>query len=594
MLQFHFTDSFEPHPRVLAFDRPERVVTARTLAEVRPAIAAIEAATKNGRYAAGYIGYEASAAFDVALRAKQGGGETTLPLLWFGIYRQPVPPISAGLAEYAVGAWQADTSRGQYEAAIATVRNKIADGEIYQANYTLRLRAPFTGNALAWFDDLQREAAVQFAAYLDIGSHQLLSLSPELFFAWDGRHLRTRPMKGTAQRAQALDGDPAPPDLELAEALRQSEKNRAENLMIVDLLRNDVSRVARPGTVAVPQLFSLETYPTVYQMTSTVTAETRAGTTLTDLLRALFPCGSITGAPKVKATEVLAELENAPRGAYCGAIGYVAPGGSCVFNVAIRTIVVDPAAQSAECGVGGGIVWDSIAAEEYAEAMAKAQFIARASQGFKLIETLRLSAGRYDWRERHLDRLCRSALLLHFAIERSALEQALERYAATHTGATLRVRLRVAGNGAIELTGSPAEGAAPDWFQPAIAEPKMVALARTAIESKDATLVHKTTRRSLYERHRRLDPDAFDVLLWNEHGELTEFTIGNLVLQLDDIWYTPPASAGLLRGVLREELLARGVIVERTLFRDDLTRATAIGFINSVRGWLPVQIVALV
>ncbi len=581
MLIFDFKEPSNARP--LAFEQPERVVVARTLEEVLPALAEIEAAASRGLYAAGFLSYEAAPAFDAALKVREPAAGAP-PLLWFGIYREPVTPPVAGLETYEIGEWQPDTPRTQYEVAIADIRRKIADGEIYQANYTLRLRTAFRGDAYAWFDDLRRAAHVHFGAYLDIGAHRLLSLSPELFFAWDGRHITARPMKGTATRAER-DIE----DRERAEALRQSEKNRAENLMIVDLLRNDVSRVARPGSVAVPQLFSLETYPTVHQMTSTVTAETREGTRLSDVLKALFPCGSITGAPKIRATEVMTALENAPRGPYCGAIGYVAPGGACVFNVAIRTIVIDKEGN-AECGVGGGIVWDSTAGDEYAEAMAKSRFMARASNGFELIETLRLSEGRYDWRERHLARLARSAAELGFACDPAAIGQALDSHAADNPIETRRVRLTLSRDGIVTIASTALPGPAPEWYRPADVEPRLVALARESVPRSDPSLFHKTTRRGRYERAREDHPQAFDVLMWNEEGELTEFTIGNLVVQLDGVWCTPPVSAGLLPGVLREELLVRGLIVERTVHREDLSRASAMGFINGVRGWLPVKI----
>ncbi len=581
MLVFDFKEPSNARP--LAFDRPERIISAHSLAEVLPALAEIEAATARGLYAAGFLSYEAAPAFDTALKVREPAAGAP-PLLWFGLYREPVTPPATGLQTYEIDEWQPDTPRAQYEAAIAQIRRHIADGDIYQANYTLRLRSTFQGDAYAWFDDLRRAAAVHFGAYLDIGTHKLLSLSPELFFSWDGKRLTARPMKGTATRAeQDIE------DRERAEALRQSAKNRAENLMIVDLLRNDVSRVARPGSVAVPQLFSLETYPTVHQMTSTVTAETREGTKLSDVLKAVFPCGSITGAPKIRATEVMSALENAPRGPYCGAIGYVAPGGACVFNVAIRTIVIDTVGK-AECGVGGGIVWDSTAGDEYAEAMAKSRFMAQASHGFELIETLRLSEGRYDWRERHLARLIRSAAELGFVCDRAVVEQALDRHAAQNASETRRVRLTLARDGAINIASVALPGPAPEWFQPANIEPRLVALAKEPVPRGDPSQAHKTTRRGCYERAKEDHLQAFDVLMWNEESELTEFTIGNLLVQMDGVWCTPPVSAGALAGVLREELLARSLIVERAVRREDLPRISALSFINSVRGWLPVRL----
>ena len=601
MLIFDFVETSDSTPNAaalpLAFGEPDELIIARTPAEVGPAMEAVVRAASNGHYAAGFVSYEAAPAFDPALCVHPA---TDMPLLWFGIYRAPSPPPSAGLAMYNISDWRADTSREQYAAAVDEIREAIRNGDIYQANYTLRLHAQFSGDAHAWYEDLRRGAHGHFNAYLDIGSHRILSMSPELFFAWDGATLRTRPMKGTAKRS------PAPPrdseawsdwerqDRRRADALHDSEKNRAENLMIVDLLRNDVSRVSNPGSVSVPQLFTLEAYPTVYQMTSTITASTRAGVTVADIFRALFPCGSITGAPKIKSTEIINRLETAARGVYCGAVGVIAPEGKCVFNVAIRTIVVDAASGAAQCGVGGGITWDSESADEHAEAMAKARFIRNSSHGFELLETLRLHDGEYDWLESHLARLQGSASALGFVADMVAVRAALAAHAALHRDETRRVRLLLARDGAVEVSsGSLTAQAAPAWLAPASSEASgamPVVLASSPVDRHERTLQHKTTRRSIYDLHRQQHPQAFDVLLWNQHGELTEFTYGNVVLELDGVMVTPPCSSGLLPGVLRTELLARGALVERVLKRADLPLADRIWFINSVRGWVLVKL----
>ena len=427
-------------------------------------------------------------------------------------------------------------------------------------------------------------------------------------------------MKGTAKRS-------VPPpveselwsawrrdDAELAEALLQSSKNRAENLMIVDLLRNDVSRVANPGTVAVPNLFTLETYPTLYQMTSTVTAETRAGTTIADIFKALFPCGSITGAPKIKSSEVIAECETSPRGVYCGALGFISPDGNCVFNVPIRTIVIEAESGRATCGVGGGIVWDSETRDEYAEAMAKAAFMKSASNGYELLETLRLENNEYAWLERHLERLLASASVLGFTVDEAYIRDALQEHAHSHAGEVRRVRLLATRVGAISLTSELLDSPSPIWSNPsagAAFEAKMphdsqpersfetvaatarnVALANTPVDRHERALHHKTTRRAVYDTHRQQHPDVFDVLLWNQQRELTEFTYGSLVLEIDGKWLTPSLSSGLLAGVLRAELIARGEIIERVLTLDDLPRAQSVWFINSVRGWVRTEVAA--
>ncbi len=620
MLIFNFNKSFLASVPPLVFGEAERIITACHVDEIQAALDKIAAANRAGKYAAGFLSYEAAAAFDPALKTKSRQANEDFPLLWFGIFDPAsvsnTPPV-AGLELYNVADWQPDTTLNQYAESIKKIRAGIREGDIYQANYTLRLNTQFSGCAHAWYEDLRRDSHGRFNAFVDIGSHRILSMSPELFFSWDGHTLRTRPMKGTAKRHQ-------PPAIEsadwqrwhdadecLATSLLESTKNRAENLMIVDLLRNDVSRVAKPGSVNVPHLFTLETYPTLYQMTSTITAETRDGVTIADIFSALFPCGSITGAPKIKSSEVIAELETTPRGVYCGALGYISPDGTSVFNVAIRTIVINAATGAAECGVGGGIVWDSEARDEYAEALAKAAFMRNASHGFELLETLRLANGEYAFMDRHLERLLASADALGFDAQKKNIREALREHAHAHMNETRRVRLLIARSGHITITSETLDTTAPAWTKPstgASIEAKMsqtamperglqsalpirkVALASAPVDRHERALHHKTTRRTVYDTHRQQHPEAFDVLLWNQQRELTEFTYGSLVLEIDGTWMTPKLSSGLLPGVMRAELLARGEITESVLTLDDLAQAQSMWFINSVRGWIRVEL----
>ena len=592
MLQFDFQEPIgDAPPAAIAFDKPYRTLVATRIDEVEPILDAVTRATQNGDYAAGYIGYEAGPAFDAALTVRKA--TSTLPLAWFGLYKSPALAATASLATYQISDWQPDTPRADYERAITRVREAIREGTIYQANYTMRLAAKFLGAPLAWYEDLKRGAHGRFPAFLDIGTHQILSMSPELFFKWDGATLTTRPMKGTASRAARGEDSEAAwqaRDQGTAQALIDSEKDRAENLMIVDLLRNDLSRVAKPNTVKVPQLFTLETYPTIHQLTSTITAETREAVTLTDIFRALFPCGSITGAPKIKSSEIITTLETQARGAYCGAIGYVAPGGRAVFNVAIRTIVIDAATQHAECGVGGGVVWDSTPGNEYDEALAKARFLTTPTPGYELLETLRLEIGNYAWLDLHLARLMKSADALNFCVNEAHVRAALAHVARAHMTGAHRVRLTVKRTGEATITHEKmTNSVAPIWSNPAPLlglQPVAIRLATSPITATDASLFHKTTRRASYDAHRKNLGGAFDTLLWNAKGELTEFTYGNLVLHIGDEWLTPPTSCGLLGGVLRAALISSGEIRECVLTKDDLARADSIWFINSVRGWV--------
>ena len=579
--------------RRLAFTHPERVIVARTIAEVRPALREVQEASRKGLYAAGMICYEAAPAFDPALRAHTPG---PLPLLWFGLFRAPVALPRVTKHHAAVSGWTPDTDRASYDANIVAIREAIARGDTYQVNYTLRLNTSVSGEPRAWYEALAAQSHGRFNAYLDIGERQILSLSPELFFAWDGSQVLARPMKGTLSRAAPPASESASEvwqasDEAEAHALVNSEKNRAENLMIVDLLRNDLSRVAVTGSVAVPSLFSLETYPTVHHMTSTVTATTREGITLEDIFCALFPCGSITGAPKIKTTEIINALETSPRGIYCGAIGYITPDQRAVFNVPIRTVTMDLARGMAQCGVGGGITWDSTAGEEHAEALTKARFLGAGAGHFDLLETLLLQDGHYAFLDRHLARMHTGAKRFGHLADMFAIRAALAAHAATYPHQLRRVRLLVSHAGEITVTCTALQSAPDNWLGASNgAERVDVALASSPVDSQHEFLRYKTTARAAYDVHIAGAPDAFDVLLWNERGEVTEFTRANVVISLDGKLLTPPLASGLLSGVLRAELLEKNIVGEAVIRREDLRRANGIWFVNSVRGWLPAQI----
>jgi para-aminobenzoate synthetase/4-amino-4-deoxychorismate lyase len=358
----------------LAFPPPSRVLVAHTVDDVVPVLAEVERAAGGGQWAVGYVGYEAAAGLDESLPVRPAEPEGP-PLAWFGLCSRPrtVPPVAAAAGPRPPREWRADWTDADHRHTVDRVREHIAAGDTYQVNLTDRLRAQHPGDPAELYAELAVAQRGAHSAYLDVGSHVIASASPELFFEWDGDLLRTRPMKGTAARGRTPDDDRRRGD-----DLRASEKERAENLMIVDLLRNDLSRVARVGSVDVPGLFVLERYPTVWQLTSEVTARTRAGVGLVDVFRALFPCGSVTGAPKRASMQLIRDLETGPRGVYCGAVGLVAPPGApfrARFSVAIRTAVVDRATGSAVYGAGGAITWGSDPAAERAELLAKAAIL---------------------------------------------------------------------------------------------------------------------------------------------------------------------------------------------------------------------------
>jgi para-aminobenzoate synthetase/4-amino-4-deoxychorismate lyase len=471
------------------------------------------------------------------------------------------------------------------------IHQAIAAGELYQVNYTAPLHGAFSGEPQTLFRRLQRAQPLGYAAFIDSGFEQVLSVSPELFFDWQDERLLTRPMKGTAPRGNSADEDSA-----LAAALMASPKERAENVMIVDLLRNDVSRIAQPHTVKVPHLFTVQTLPTVLQMVSDVTAVTRPGTRLCDVFSALFPCGSVTGAPKVQAMRMIGALETEPRGIYCGAIGVVRPGGHATFNVAIRTVTLR--GSQATCGIGSGITADATADAEWQEWRIKRGFLERASESFQLLETLRLEGGVFHYLDAHLARLQRAAAHFGFpfdaavianAVQQSIPPEALDYHVAgapRHDEAIWRVRLLLDASGRAQVQA---------LALPPSPSPVTLQLANRPFEEAHSEFTRfKTTHRAHYEAFTPTHPDVFDTLLFNDVGELTECTRGNIALLLDGRWVTPPLRCGLLDGVGREMALIEGRVVEAVVRVDDLPRVQALAFINSLRGWLPARLLAVV
>ena len=555
----------------LRFGPPVRILTARRIGEVLPALEEVgRLVREDGVHAAGFVAYEAAPAFDSALAAHPARGP--FPLLWFGLYREPVvialPEPDFGA--YALGRLRPAVRREDYAAALARIQDYIRSGDTYQVNYTLRLRGSFRGDSWNLFLAMVRAQPAGYGAYIDTGRGVVCSASPELFFRTAGGVLTAKPMKGTAGR-----GRTTPEDRYQAEWLRRSEKNRAENLMIVDMIRNDLGRVARTGSVRVPALFEIERHPTLWQMTSTVTAE--CDRPPAEIFRALFPCASITGAPKIRTSSIIRELEPEARGVYTGSIGYLSPGGEAQFNVAIRTALVDRERRSVEYGAGGGIVADSSAGEEYGEALLKARVLEERPGGFSLLETLLWTPGE-GWflLGRHLDRMADSAAYFGYTLDRETLAGRLGRMAADFSKARkVRILLDERGEASVEV--APAAPAGPD--------PARLQVAHGAVCSSDPFLYHKTTRREVYARARRRHPGAEDVLCVNERGELTESTIANLVLEVDGGRFTPPVESGLLAGVFRGWLIERGEISERVLRPGDLERSTGIWLVNSVRRW---------
>jgi para-aminobenzoate synthetase/4-amino-4-deoxychorismate lyase len=569
----------------MKFSHPRRVIVTEKLEDVLESLEEVESlVNKNGWTAAGFVSYEAAPAFDPALRVIPSDG---FPLLWFGLYDSfETTETLEDFGSLQPLEWAPDTEREIYNNAIQTIKERIAQGKTYQVNYTMRLLADFDEHPLKLFTHLTRTQN-KYAAYMDIGDWAICSASHELFFDLDGDIITGRPMKGTVRR-----GNTTAEDHTLSNWLHASIKNRAENVMIVDMIRNDIGRIAEIGSVQVPELFTIEKYPTLFQMTSTVKARTRAP--ITDIFANLFPCASITGAPKVSTMNIIAELETSPRRVYCGSIGYIAPNRKVRFNVAIRTAVVDKQNGKAEYGVGGGIVWDSTSADEYGEALLKARVLTDPPQKeFSLFETLLWTPEEgYFLLERHLARMLDSAEYFGFnasevfakgskngRLETSPTEiiNILNKLVA---GASSPKRVKILMNSRGELSGEVLD------FQPS-EKVFQACLAKEPVHSKNRYLYHKTTNREVYDKASLKGFD--DVLLYNEKDELTEFTIGNLVVKIGGKLFTPPIECGLLAGTFRAELIASGEVTERVLRKQDMAEFEAFFLVNALRKWVQIK-----
>lgn len=570
-----------------AFDAPLRVLLAQHVSEVKTVLEAVELAAQAGYWCVGYVRYEAAPAFDAAL-AVQADEQASGPLVWFGVFEAPAisgEPHTQPAAALAHASWSAELPRPDFDAVIGRIHEAIAQGRYYQLNFTHVLQGQLAqGTPWNLFQALRQAQPGAYSAFIDSGDEQILCVSPELFFDWNGQRLLTRPMKGTAPRGATEQVDQA-----CAQALRHSEKERAENVMIVDLLRNDVSRIAQPHSVKVPKLFELEALPSVWQMTSDVTALTQASTRLVDVFGALFPCGSITGAPKVEAMGHIAELEAGPRGVYCGAVGVVRPGKQAgqvdaTFNVAIRTVVArsTDAGIKLACGIGSGITTYAQPEGEWQEWQHKRAFLDRASQPFDVLETLGLYQGQVSHLELHLKRMAEAALHFGYPFDRARVQAVLEETAQAHPQGAWRVRLLLHPHGA---------ATAQAFALAATPEPVVLALATRPFEAAYSEFVrYKTTRRAHYDAFEPTEPGVFDTLLWNNQQELTECTRGNVALLIDGQWLTPALEAGLLNGVGRQYWLAQGRIQEAVLHTSDLPRAQGLVFMNSLRGWLKARL----
>ena len=577
----------DPAAPARRYTRPAGAVLARRPEELAPALAALEAARLKGLHACGYIAYEASYALQALPIPEFPEPREAQALLHFQLFEdcELLSPEASTVwldtlasdEGCAVHDLELAEDEANYSRKISQIRGLIRDGETYQVNYTLPCRFQHSGSAIDLYLALRGTQRVAYSAFLNFPEAKILSISPELFIERRGNTLTTRPMKGTAAR-----GTTTAEDREIAEHLRSDPKSRAENLMIVDLLRNDLGRVAQTGSVKVPALFEVETYETLQQMTSTVTATLPPDTKLPEILAALFPCGSITGAPKHRTMQIIAELEQEPRGIYTGAIGYLEPSDDFCFSVPIRT-VVSTAPGKALMGVGSGIVYDSDAHAEYEEVQLKTRFLHEVNRELGLIESMRLSPdGSISHRELHMARLRHTAQTFGFYVPERAIKEELDAYAKHRPQAeTRRLRLQLNHDGTFSLA---------DFAIPVLPTQPFVTLSDERIDSTSLFRRHKTTQRDLYETEyaRAVERGAYEVLFLNEHGRIAEAARHNVFIRKNDKLITPPISEGALPGILRQSMQTK--LLEQPLTLDDLKTADAIYIGNAVRGLTEVKL----
>lgn len=560
----------------LVFDNPVEIVTSSNIKEIIPSLKKIDSLVRKGFWAAGYISYEAIPAFDIAGSAYS---PDDFPLIYFGLFKKPKIQKEIIINEIEKKEkhnlkWEAELSEQKYLDSVARIKRYIEEGDVYQINFTFRMRCFFDINPLLYFVNIYNSHPVPYAVYSDLDKYVICSFSPELFFSIDKDKIISQPMKGTSKRGRDLKEDEI-----LATLLMNNNKEKAENIMIVDIVRNDIGKIAKIGSVTVSELFSVKKFKTVLQMVSNVEGKTSAS--FDEIVKALFPPASVTGAPKIRATQIIKELEPSPRHLYCGTIGWYSPERKGIFNVAIRSVLINKEKRTAEFGTGSGIVWDSKGEKEYFECYLKTKIVTAPLQEMKLVETILWTKEEgYFLLELHLERAKQSAEYFSYPFNRKNTLLELEKISKNFTYERYRVRLTFDMYGKINIETSPI-------LHQYSKEIKLFII-EEPIERNDIFLYHKTTNREQYEKHKKkIDgiPETSDLLFVNENGEITETTIANIVVEIDGEKYTPPVECGLLNGVFRWHLLTNGIIKEKILKLNDIKETTSLWRINSVRKW---------
>jgi len=559
----------------LLFVSPFEILSATTLEDIPALFESIEKHRKQNRWIAGYVSYECGYHFENSIPSFTKNA--SLPLAWFGVYEAPLRINSELLDsiiidhEISVRNPELLISNADYKKKIEQLKEYIVNGDTYQVNFTDRYAFDFTEDPIDLYFELRKKQHVPFGAYVNLGTAQILSFSPELFYRRIGNSITTKPMKGTCIRGRTSEED-----VQLSEWLRNDEKNRSENLMIVDLLRNDIGRICRNGSVDVKNMYAIEKYETVLQMTSIVNGILKDDVNYYDIFKSLFPCGSVTGAPKIHTMQIINELEQHQRGVYCGAIGYIAPDEESVFSVAIRTLELQNG--KGIMGVGSGIVYDSVPEKEYEECVLKASFLLKNQPEFQLLETI-LWKNEYTFLQQHLDRLKRSSEYFSYPFHQHIILEALNNMQSTfHPNQEYRVRLLLSRNGAPIVESK-------ELFP--IEYSTVIKIAPERTDSSNTFLYHKSTNRELYNRYmqKAQNENIADYIFLNERDEITEGAITNIFVQQGKILFTPSIMSGVLPGIFRGEILRTDQnAVEKVIKMDDLRRADSIFLCNSVRG----------
>ncbi|WP_445374759.1 aminodeoxychorismate synthase component I [Photorhabdus tasmaniensis] len=555
----------------MVFKDPIKVFLSKNIDSIKHNLDEIMSFIEQRYYAVGYLSYESSEGFNIFNKTKSYK-DNELPLLLFGIFEKYSIPQEEENINFTYNKLEleSNTTIDEYNKNISYIKQQIEEGNTYQTNYTIQFNSEFYGDPSTYYRFLQKNNRANYCAYIQFEDLSILSISPELFFKLEGEVITTKPMKGTTARGINLQGD----KLKLEDLF--SEKNQAENMMIVDLLRNDLSRISEPGTVSVTKLFEAEKYPTVWQLTSTIQSNIKKNTTLYHIFQALFPCGSITGAPKASTMDIIGNIEKAPREVYCGTIGYIEPSlNKAVFNIPIRTLTINK--NKASYGVGGGVTWDSTDVGEYNELLEKTAILNSNSKIPEyLIESLLLENGEFFLLDEHLERLYNSAQYFDFEFNGSVIKDNLIELSQLSPGEGYKIIIRLKVNGEFDIESNQISS-----------DMQILNLDLTTknVNSYNVYLYHKTSNRSHFPRVY----EGKEYLLFNERGEITEFVNGNVVLFIDNKWVTPKVSAGLLPGTMRGYYLRENFITEDTILIEDVVKAKKIAFINSVRKWISID-----